>query len=60
MDEMAPLLIGELGEELMKLGKMYVAILEFIYGVKTNWINIGKALGDIYTFSEVYMIMLLR
>lgn len=25
-----------------------------------NWINLGKTLGDIYAFSEVYMIMLVK
>lgn len=46
--------------ELVKFGNMYVPILDFLYGVKMNWINLGKILGNIYTFSEVYMIMIVK
>ncbi|KAL4447013.1 hypothetical protein ABPG74_014985 [Tetrahymena malaccensis] len=50
----------DLDEELNKYCNLYIPIIDFIHGVKMNWINLGKTLGSIYAFSEVYMILLVK
>lgn len=46
--------------ELSQLATQHNEIMDFLFAIKLNYNNLDKAMGDIYSFSDRYFIMVIR
>ncbi|EAR86276.2 dynein heavy chain family protein (macronuclear) [Tetrahymena thermophila SB210] len=46
-------------DELFEFSSLFLGILEFIYAVKVNWMNVQEAMGSIYSFSDKTFLLLI-
>lgn len=44
---------------MFEFSSLFLGVLEFIFAVKVNWMNISEALGSIYSFSDKTFLLLI-